>query len=134
MKRKPRKSNLLHILLRILSTLACIGVIALKVVAIESRPVVGPNTLEHLTAMFIVGALFQSAWRFSLPTTAIILVAFTAGAEALQLLTDTRHARVLDFGVDTTGALAGALIVSALLKHSSPAGSFLRALPRGRVP
>jgi glycopeptide antibiotics resistance protein len=81
--------------------------------------VVGPSTLEHLAAMFIVGALFQSAWRFSLPTTTIILVAFTAGAEAIQLLTDTRHARVLDFGLDTTGALAGALIVSAFLKHSS---------------
>ena len=36
MKLRPRKSNLLHILLRILSALACIGAIALKVIGITS--------------------------------------------------------------------------------------------------
>jgi VanZ family protein len=91
---------------------ALLSLAVLKIVPLRLRPSdMLSNHLDHVVAYFVTGALIALAWRLrpSIIVPALILLA--AFLEALQFLSQTRHARLLDFMLDASGAVLGASAV-----------------------
>jgi hypothetical protein len=97
---------------RMMAWLGISAIVILSVVPAVDRPVTGAGQLlEHLTAFAIVGGAFAIGYRLSLMRLMFLAAFFCAGIELLQVPLPTRHARVSDFLVDTTGACLAILCV-----------------------
>ena len=68
---------------------------------------------EHALAFILVGLAFAIAYPRQRPSVAGLLVILIGVLELLQLLAPGRHARLEDFFVDASAALAGFAITGA---------------------
>jgi VanZ family protein len=90
-------------------------IVLLSAVPSGARPITTfPHAVEHAIIFWAVGMLFGAAYLGHERMLSIGAVAFCATLELTQLLIPGRHARLSDFIVDTTAALVGVFLGSAL--------------------
>jgi hypothetical protein len=102
---------------RVAGWLLFAAVVAVTVSPIGLRPqtVFGAGP-ERMGAFFLLGLLFGFGYdRRWLPTICLV-VAIAFGAEALQLLVPSRHARFDDAAVKAVGGVIGVAVAYALVK------------------
>ena len=94
-----------------------IAVLVLLTIAPPSaRPDSGvPHHLEHFASFFIAGALWYMGYPRRLVLCLTLAPLFAGGLELLQMLVPGRHARLVDFAVDTLGAWTGSVAAVALV-------------------
>jgi VanZ family protein len=90
-------------------------IVLLSVVPAGARPTTTfPYTVEHVIIFCAVGMLFGAAYLGHERMLSIGAVAFCATLELTQLVIPGRHARLSDFIADTSAALVGVFLGSAL--------------------
>jgi VanZ family protein len=88
--------------------IAMLTILALSIVPPAWRPVTGiPHIVEHFVIFAVAGAALALSSSRGWPALAVVLLAFAAFAEVIQLPIPGRHARISDFAVDTLGAWLG---------------------------
>lgn len=93
-------------------------IIVLSDVPPGMRPVIGSHVVEHAFAFAALGALFGHAHADRAIACGAGLVLFCGVVEVVQLWVPGRHARLMDFVVDTTASLVG-IALAILVGNSS---------------
>lgn len=94
--------------LRLLAWLLLAGLIFVTLSPIDLRPVSAlPTQLERAIALALVGFVFALAYPRRIILVAAIVLGATALLELLQLLSPSRHGRLIDVAVKTVGAAVG---------------------------
>jgi VanZ family protein len=92
---------------------AASAIVVLTVVPPSLRPTTeAPHDVEHASAFLLAGALFGLAYARREWTLSIGAVVFCAMVEVLQLYVPGRHARWIDFVVDTVATVFGIFVGS----------------------
>jgi VanZ family protein len=87
------------------------AVLIFTVVPAAERPYTGiQHDLEHVSAFLLLGVLLGIAFRIKAPLLLLVGSIFTLAIECMQIPLPTRHARLEDFGLDTTAICVGILI------------------------
>ena len=82
------------------------------------RPDTGtPHNLEHFAIFALCGFAFGLGYRAGHLWQAVALVAFSGLIELLQLLVPGRHARAIDFVVDSLACCVGMLLAWLTVKR-----------------
>lgn len=82
---------------------------------IELRPISPlPTQLERAVALATVGFFFALAYPKRIFLISLIVLGTTIGLEALQLVTPSRHGRIIDLGVKLVGGISGIAIGQAI--------------------
>ena len=82
--------------------------VALSVVPPSYRPTTAAShNFEHAAIYLLTGAAFGAAYRNRVVVVMVGLLAFSGLIEIVQLLVPGRHARMLDFLVDSGAACVG---------------------------
>lgn len=94
--------------LRIAAWLLLAGLIFVTLSPINLRPISPlPTQLERAIALAVVGAAFALAYPRRLLLVAVIVLVATVLLEVLQLVSPSRHGRVIDVAVKLVGASVG---------------------------
>lgn len=94
--------------LRVLAWLLLAGLIFVTLSPVNLRPVSPlPTQLERAIALALVGVVFALAYPRRLILVAVIVLGATMLLELLQLMSPSRHGRLIDVAVKLTGALTG---------------------------
>ena len=94
------------------------AIIMLSVVPPTLRPETGtPHNLEHFAIFALCGFAFGLGYRAGHLWQAVALVAFSGLIELLQLLVPGRHARAIDFVVDSLACCVGMLLAWLTVKR-----------------
>jgi VanZ family protein len=104
--------------LRILAWLLLAGLIFVTLSPINLRPISPlPTQLERAIALAIVGCAFALAYPRRLPIVIALVLGSTLLLELLQLLTPSRHGRVIDVAVKLLGGGFGIVVGILLQRH-----------------
>jgi len=94
--------------LRLLAWLSLAGLVFVTLSPIDLRPVSPlPTQLERAIALAAVGLLFALAYPSRIVLVAALVLGATVTLELLQLLSPSRHGRVIDVAVKIAGASGG---------------------------
>jgi VanZ family protein len=94
--------------LRILAWLLLAGLIYVTLSPIDLRPSTPlPTQVERIIALAIVGFAFAIAYPRHIVLVAAVVLGATVMLEALQLLSPSRHGRLVDVAAKLIGAGAG---------------------------
>jgi VanZ family protein len=107
----------LTVLFRLAAWVFVAVLVLLTIAPPSARPNSGvPHHLEHFASFFIAGAL----WYMGYPRRPLLCLAFAivfaGGLELIQLLVPGRHARTVDFFVDTLGAWTGSVAAFVIVR------------------
>jgi VanZ family protein len=103
-------------LARLISWGLIAAIVALSIAPVDLRPVTeAPHKIEHLAAFYPAGLALALGYNIKRWLLSLILAAFCAVIEMMQLLVPGRHARLEDFIVDVMAMWAG-LITAVLAK------------------
>ena len=108
--------DLARALCRIVAWLLVVAIVALSVVPASARPVttVGHN-FEHLIIFALTGFAFELGYSRHTWPLLFTMPGFAAFVEVVQLAVPGRHARLMDFLVDASAALAGVVVAYLML-------------------
>jgi len=94
--------------LRVLAWLLLAGLIFVTLAPINLRPSTpAPTQVERAIALVVVGLAFAIAYPRRLLLVAAIVLGATILLEILQLMSPSRHGRIVDVLVKLSGAVAG---------------------------
>jgi VanZ family protein len=77
-----------------------------------------PHSFEHFAIFAMCGYAFGLGYRVGHLWQALALVAFSGVIELFQLLAPGRHARAIDFAVDSLACCAGMLLAWLTVRRS----------------
>ena len=98
--------------------LSLLLIVVLSVVPPEDRPMTpAPHDIEHIIIFFVTGSAFGFGYSTRLQVQAVLLIAFAAAIELIQLGVPGRHSRLSDFIVDAFGASIGVGLAAVMKKH-----------------
>jgi VanZ like family len=105
---------------RILALISLAAIFALSLVRGEFRPHTPflPSALEHVVAYGVAAFLLCLAYCHRIPSIWLVLLLTAYGAllELVQLSVPGRHGRLSDVMADLAGALIGAMLASAVTR------------------
>jgi VanZ family protein len=105
------------VLFRFAAWVCIVVLVWLTIAPPSARPGSGvPHGLEHFASFFIAGALWYMGYPRRLMLSLALAVVFAGGLELLQLLVPGRHARTVDFVVDTLGAWSGSVVAFVIVR------------------
>ncbi|NVO17290.1 MAG: VanZ family protein [Rhodoplanes sp.] len=92
---------------RVAAGLIALVIVVLSVVPPSLRPVTASHMIEHLAIFAALGAAFGLATPGRPRLQVIAVLVFATTVELMQIGAPGRHARLVDFAVDASGALVG---------------------------
>lgn len=109
-------------LFRIAAWLCLLVIVALSLVSPSMRPVTWlPHNIEHVAIFAIAGCAMGLGYPHRATYHLVGLVIFAAAIEVAQSFAPGRHARLIDFVVDSLGACAGVVVAMVITKLLRPA-------------
>lgn len=110
----------MHTWLRVIAWLLLAGLIFVTLSPINLRPISPlPTQFERAIALAIVGCAFALAYPKRLPVVVVLVLGSTVLLELLQVLSPSRHGRVIDVAVKLAGGGFG-IVVCALAQRRWP--------------
>lgn len=94
--------------LRLLAWALLLCLVFVTLSPIDLRPVSPlPTQLERAAALALIGGVFALAYPRHIVLVTLLVVGSTVALELLQLVSPSRHGRLVDLAVKCVGALAG---------------------------
>jgi|SRR5579859_5255152 VanZ family protein len=95
---------------RLVGWLLAMLIVVLSLVPVELRPETGaPHNLEHFSIFFITGIAFGFGYAHRPIVVSVDLIIFAGAVEIAQRFIPGRHARLMDFLIDSVALCIGAL-------------------------
>jgi VanZ family protein len=119
------RSDLKRAYYQILGWIAVVSIAILSLVPGQLRPhIFALGAIEHLTAYFLAATLLALGYR-SLSSAiwiALLLGAYSGGLEVLQHWIPGRSPKLSDFVISSSGAFAGVVVASLMLRINTGLG------------